>query len=161
MNYVLRKIRAKDPDACVLMFTTLPVFKSGSDGYDPNATGAQSMHRYVEAEIEWCTRNSIPYLDLFRQSGLTYNNYGRYTLSDALHLNETGYELILPITTQFLQDNIQRQVGIDLPLQDNRSLPQGLFNLQGQPMKSIRRGFGIIRYEDGRIEKVLVTDGSF
>jgi len=30
----------------------------------------------------------------------------------------------------------------------------------GQGVKSIRRGFGIIRYEDGCIENVLVTDGS-
>lgn len=159
LNYCLRRIREKDPDACILLFTTMPIFTNGAEGYDVNARGSQSMRAYVDAQIDWCERNGIPYLDLFRDSGITRNNYSQYMLKDAIHLNESGYDLIRPITTDFLRMHIQTKdtsiedILCDLPSASGAAV----YTLGGQRISAPGPGLHIVRHGDGRVEKRLIT----
>lgn len=154
LNYILRRIRAQKPDACVLLLTTMPIFNHGADGYDPEATGQQAMRRYVDAQIAWCEQNEVPYLDLFRLSGLTPDNCSSYMLDDKVHLNELGYDLIRPQTTQFLLDHIEHRQTIGHPSEG--TLVSGIYTLSGRRVAQVRTGFNIVRYTDGHVEKILI-----
>lgn len=156
LNYCLHSIRQKDPDACVLLLTTMPIFNKGSEGYDPNATGQQAMRRYVDAQILWCQHNDVPYLDLFRQSGLTQSNHKKYMLDDEIHLSEAGYELIQGITTDFLRQNIRPHSAIAAPADEASHVIVDVHSLTGQRIAVPQQGFSIVRYSDGRVEKRLV-----
>lgn len=106
MNYVLRKIRTHNPEARIVLFTTIPRFDCGTLGYDVNATASNSLRRYVDAQIAWAEANGIPYLDTFRQCGINGSNYQNYTVSDNIHLNEAGYALLKVMTAEFLRNQL-------------------------------------------------------
>lgn len=154
LNYILRSIRMQNPKACVLLFTTMPIFSRGAEGYDPEATGEQAMRRYVEAQIAWCEQNDVPYLDLFRLSGLTPGNCSTYMLDDKVHLNEHGYDLIRPQTTEFLLDHIVHRQTIVRP--SDGAVVSGVFDMAGRRRTEVRHGFNIVRYADGRVAKIFI-----
>lgn len=104
LNFCLKNIREKRPDTKIMLFTSLPIFNKGESGYNPFYNQGIGLIHYVNAEKEWCTQNGIPCLDLFNGSGFNKFNKVLYYTSDNLHINESGYEHIKPITTIFLSE---------------------------------------------------------
>ena len=102
MNYSYQKLKQKNPDAEILLFTTLPIFNKGAAGYDTLYTDSIGLRHYVDAQIEWAKAHDVPYLDLFRRSGFTHSNYGPYYQNDKLHPNVEGYKHLVDITLPFL-----------------------------------------------------------
>lgn len=102
MNYCYQKILQKNPKAEILLFTTLPIFNKGKAGYDLHYDKGNGLRQYVDAQIEWAKKYDIPYLDLFRKSGFSVENYGIYYQKDAIHPNVEGYKHLRVMTTQFL-----------------------------------------------------------
>lgn len=102
MNYCYQKLKQKNPDAEILLFTTLPIFNKGAAGYDTLYTDSIGLRHYVDAQIEWAKAHDVPYLDLFRRSGFTHSNYGPYYQKDKLHPNVEGYKHLVGITLPFL-----------------------------------------------------------
>lgn len=102
MNYCYQQIKQVHPEAEILLFTTLPVFHLGPKGYEPNNTDGIGLAQYVDAEILWAKQHNFPYLDLFRLSGFTLDNYSQYYEPDALHPNRAGYDHLKQLTTDFL-----------------------------------------------------------
>ena len=102
MNYSYQKLKQKNPDAEILLFTTLPIFNKGAAGYDTLYTDGIGLRQFVDAQIEWAKAHDVPYLDLFRRSGFTHSNYGRYYQKDALHPDVEGYKHLVGITLPFL-----------------------------------------------------------
>ena len=102
MNYSYQKLKQKNPDAEILLFTTLPIFNKGAAGYDTLYVDSIGLRHYVDAQIEWAKAHDVPYLDLFRRSGFTHSNYGRYYQKDALHPDVEGYKHLVDITLPFL-----------------------------------------------------------
>ena len=102
MNYCYQQIMEMNPEAQILLFTTLPVFHVGYKGYATDCTQGIGLQHYVDAEIEWARRHRVCYIDLFRAAGFTPNNYGLYYQPDALHPSERGYEHLKRLTANFI-----------------------------------------------------------
>ena len=102
MNYCYHTLKQKNPDAEILLFTTLPIFNKGAAGYDTLYADGVGLRQFVDAQIEWAVAHDVPYLDLFRRSGFTHSNYGPYYQNDKLHPNVEGYKHLANITTPFL-----------------------------------------------------------
>lgn len=97
INYCIRVLLAKNPNAEIYFFTSLRFFGS-EDGYNPfseirNATGL-NFAQYIEAQKQCCLHYGIPVLDQFAIQGINKFNCQLYYLSDMLHMNEDGYRKI-------------------------------------------------------------------
>lgn len=102
MNYCYKQIMEMNPDAQILLLTSLPVFHMGTKGYETNYTDSIGLQQYVDAQIEWARLHNVHYLDLFRLGGFNSSNYLQFYQPDALHLNDEGYEHLNEITSLFL-----------------------------------------------------------
>jgi len=102
MNFCYQKIRQKNPQAEILLFTSLPIFNKGRAGFDTLYTQDVGLRQYVDAQIEWARAHDVPCLDLFRRAGFSHENYGLYYQSDAIHPNVRGYRHLRVLTTLFL-----------------------------------------------------------
>lgn len=102
MNYCYKCILEMNPDAQILLFTSLPVFSMGASGYETNYTYGIGLQQYVDAQIEWAQSHNVHYLDLFRLSRFNCSNYLQFYQHDALHLNDEGYEHLNEITSLFI-----------------------------------------------------------
>ena len=109
INYCIRKLRGKNPDAEIYFFTSLRFFRrdSGHNPYstDVNKTG-KSFAEYVRAQIECCRVHGVPVLDQFSLQGVDIHNYSRFYLDDKLHMNEAGYRRIGPLQAAFLANGM-------------------------------------------------------
>ena len=102
MNYSYYTLKQKNPDAEILLFTTLPIFNKGAAGYDTLYADGVGLRQFVDAQIEWAKAHNVPYLDLFRRSGFTHSNSGPYYQNDKLHPKVEGYKHLVDITLPFL-----------------------------------------------------------
>ena len=105
INYCIRKLREKNPDAAIYFFTSLRFFKRDS-GYNPysedvNKTG-KTFADYVRAQIECCRYHGVPMLDQFSLQDVDIHNYAKFYLDDKLHLSADGYRRIAPLQAAFL-----------------------------------------------------------
>jgi len=105
INYCIRKLREKNPDAEIYFFTSLRFFKRDS-GYNPfskdtNTTG-KTFADYVKAQIECCRYHAVPVLDQFSLQGVDIHNYSGFYESDKLHMTTEGYRRIGPVQASFL-----------------------------------------------------------
>ena len=109
INYCIKKLREKNPEAEIYFFTSLRFF-SRESGYNPyttdvNDTG-ESFYNYVEAQISCCRYHGVPVLDQFSLQNVDIHNYTLYYREDGLHLNEAGYRKIAPIQAAFLANGL-------------------------------------------------------
>lgn len=109
INYCIRKLREKNPEAEIYFFTSLRFFRRDS-GYNPystdvNETG-KSFAEYVRAQIECCRCHGVPVLDQFSLQGVDIHNYGQFYLDDKLHMNEAGYRRVGPMQAAFLANGL-------------------------------------------------------
>ena len=105
INYCIRKLREKNPDAEIYFFTSLRFFRRDS-GYNPFSTdvneAGKTFAEYVQAQIECCRYHGVPVLDQFSLQGVDIHNYEQYYLRDKLHMNEDGYRRVGPLQASFL-----------------------------------------------------------
>lgn len=109
INYCIKKILEKNPDAKIYFFTGLRFFQTDS-GHNPfsevtNATG-ESFAQYIQAQKDCCAYYGIPVLDQFSIQGVNEFNFKKYYKSDNLHMNEDGYRRIGPVQAAFLSNGI-------------------------------------------------------
>lgn len=107
INYCIRRIREKNPDAKIVFLTSLRFFSrdSGFNPYskDKNKTG-KTFAQYVQAQIECCRYHGVPVLDQFSIQDVGIDNYERFYLDDKLHMNEEGYLRIAPAQVSFIKN---------------------------------------------------------
>ena len=105
INYCIKALREKNPDARILFFTSLRFFgrDSGHNPYstDVNATG-KTFADYVQAQIECCRYHGVPVLDQFSLQDVDIHNYTSFYLEDRLHMNSDGYRRIAPLQADFI-----------------------------------------------------------
>lgn len=98
INYCIRKIYEKNPDAIIYFFTSSKAFNNRG-GYDPHIE--DGMKRYVEMQKMICALHGIPVLDQFSTAGFNTYNQKRY-YSDPIHMNYLGYKKLGELQVAFL-----------------------------------------------------------
>lgn len=92
INYIVNTILSAYPHIKILFICPLWRLFGASGNQDvdivPNSEGIY-LHEYVDAIIEMAKINKMPYLDLFRTSGINKYNYTKL-YSDTTHPNEKG-----------------------------------------------------------------------
>ena len=105
INYCIRKLREKNPEAEIYFFTSLRFFRRDS-GYNPFSTdvngAGETFYDFVQAQIECCKYHGVSVLDQFSLQGVDIHNCSRFYLDDKLHMNEDGYRKIAPLQVAFL-----------------------------------------------------------
>lgn len=96
MNYVIEKILTDNPSAKLMIIT--PMWRQrqsvgDNKDSDTNALGGQYLIDYVNAIEEQANFLHIPCLNLYKNCLINKFNYNNY-LSDGLHPNDKGYELL-------------------------------------------------------------------
>ena len=98
INYCIRKIYEKNPDAIIYFFTSSKAFNNRG-GYDPFSENG--MNRYVDMQKKICALHGIPVLDQFLLGGFNqYNQKKFYT--DPIHMNYLGYKKLGELQVAFL-----------------------------------------------------------
>ena len=107
INYCIKTLLEKNPDAEIYFFTSLRFF--GADAghnpfsVEPNRTG-KTFADYIDGQKACCAYYGIPVLDQFNLQGINEFNVELFYLADKLHMNEEGYRRIGPVQAAFLAD---------------------------------------------------------
>ena len=104
INYAIRCIREKAPDAQILFITSTKCFSNIGAGTDPAYSGEQiGMNSFVAKQILCCQLAGVPFLDLFTLAPFNESNFTEFCESDNLHLNAKGYEAIRDLQVKFIR----------------------------------------------------------
>lgn len=98
INYCIRKIYEKNPDAIIYFFTSSKAFHNRG-GHDPFVENG--MNRYVDMQKKICALHGIPVLDQFTNAGFNTHNQKRY-YADPIHMNYLGYKKLGELQVGFL-----------------------------------------------------------
>ena len=105
INYCIKKLLEKNPDAEIYFFTSLRFFgqDAGHNPFstEPNKTG-KTFAEYIQGQKDCCAYYGIPVLDQFNLQGINEFNMAKYYKNDRLHMNEEGYREIGPVQAAFL-----------------------------------------------------------
>ena len=105
INYCIKTLLEKNPDAEIYFFTSLRFFnnEAGNNPFSekPNKTG-KTFADYVQGQKDCCAYYGIPVLDQFNLQGINKFNVSKYYLEDRLHMKEEGYRKIGPVQAAFL-----------------------------------------------------------
>ncbi len=120
LEQIFAYIRENNPDAVVGYIINFKFIASTNgvqvqipDGNGGTITDYQLRHmeKYVETTKEICDKWEIPYLDLYSDDELTNklhpvsgNGYATTYLSDFVHPNTAGYDLLAPYIEEFMID---------------------------------------------------------
>lgn len=101
INYCIRCLRKKNPNALIIGFTSLKFYgknKTEDEGYTENILRTNglgySFINYVDKQIECFQLNGIPYLDQWHLNLFTENNYTQFYKEDGYHMEKEGYFLV-------------------------------------------------------------------
>jgi hypothetical protein len=98
INYCIKKIYEKNPDATIYFFTSSKAFVN-QGAYDPLIE--DGMSKFVENQKKICALHGIPVLDQFTNAGFnTYNQSKFYR--DPIHMNYLGYKKLGELQVSFL-----------------------------------------------------------
>ncbi|SDA49460.1 GDSL-like Lipase/Acylhydrolase family [Algoriphagus alkaliphilus] len=98
INYCIKKIYEKNPDATIYFFTSSKAFVNRG-AHDPSVE--IGMSRFVENQKKICALHGIPVLDQFTLAGFnTYNQDKFYR--DPIHMNYLGYKKLGELQVSFL-----------------------------------------------------------
>ena len=124
INYAIRRIREKAPDARILFMTSTKCFTAPGAGTAVNyqdTTGKTGMNEFVAKQILCCQLAGVPYLDLFTLAPFNERNFTQFVQKDNLHLSEAGYEAIRDLQVEFLRSGrTMRGQHITLPSHSSR-----------------------------------------
>lgn len=100
INYCIKKLREKNPECTIYLFTSLKFFDNtgrSSSGYlkestDTNGTGL-NFYDYTQKQKECAAAQGISYFDQWeaQEGHITPENYRIYYKEDAAHMTENGY----------------------------------------------------------------------
>lgn len=105
INYCLTKIKERAPDALILFFSSSPIF-GDERGYSTEYEGTDGMKHFVRMQEACCNLYNVPFLDQYNNSTLTIDNWNECFQTDGIHLNESGYMLLLEKQMPFLEAQI-------------------------------------------------------
>lgn len=98
INYCIKKIYEKNPDAIIYFFTSSKAFINRAS-FDPLVENG--MVQYVDMQKKICALHGIPVLDQFEVAGFnTYNQNKFYR--DPIHMNYLGYQKLGELQVSFL-----------------------------------------------------------
>lgn len=107
INYCIRRLLEKNPEAEIYFFTSLRFFGNDS-GHNPFSTvtnkAGNTFADYVEAQKACCAYYGIPVLDQFNLQGINEFNVRNHYKDDLLHMTEEGYRRIGPVQAAFLSN---------------------------------------------------------
>ncbi len=99
INYCIKKLREKNPDCIICIFTSLKFF--GTDAHEDYGYKVQpinmprtghSFYEYIEKQKECAILQQIPFFEQWNeQERIDQNNYHLYYKNDGYHMNEFGY----------------------------------------------------------------------
>lgn len=98
INYCIKKIYEKNPEALIYFFTSSKAFNNRG-AYDPFVE--DSMAEYVEIQKMICQLHGIPVLDQFSEGGYNIYNKDLY-YRDPIHMNALGYKKLGELQVPFL-----------------------------------------------------------
>lgn len=98
INYCIKKIYEKNPQATIYLFTSSKAFNDRG-AYDPSYT--QGMVQYVDMQKKICGLHGIPVLDQFILGGYNIYNKDLY-YHDPIHMNALGYKKLGALQVSFL-----------------------------------------------------------
>jgi hypothetical protein len=98
INYCIKKIYEKNPDAIIYFFTSSKAFLN-QGGYDPYAENGMVL--YVEMQKKICALHGIPVLDQFEVGGFNTFNQSKF-YRDPIHMNYLGYKKLGELQVSFL-----------------------------------------------------------
>ena len=94
MNYYIKQLRQKNPQAKIYIFCSLPFFIYPG-GYQKQSNDVndiyKSFYEYVDAQIQVAQYNGLKYLNQFEFSFLTLEKSTEYYKEDKFHMTEKGY----------------------------------------------------------------------
>lgn len=93
-------IRGHNPKAKIVLMNSI------DEPFRSNDFRAK-LRACAEAQKGICAKLAVPCLDLFNNSGITRENGREMVCGDNCHMTEAGYLHIAPMTTRFLQENVQ------------------------------------------------------
>lgn len=162
INYSIRRIYESNPNAKIILFTSLKCFVTsspvypdlGDSCYNPyseyGAYDNKNFYYFTQMQIKCCIKYGISYLDMFNQSGINEYNYSKYIKSDKKHLTDYGYEEVGKLQANFLINGLS--IGSDINneiyvLSIEKTNSEGLVDTY------------TIKYTDGSITTFTVTSG--
>lgn len=93
INYCIKTLREKNPQAKIYLFGSLPFFAT-KEGFIENSQVYNSegltFYQFVELQRQCAEAQNIPFLDQFHIPILS-TNIGTYYKSDLFHMTEQGY----------------------------------------------------------------------
>lgn len=105
INYAIKKIREKAPEARILFMTSTKCFIAPGSGTDINYQGPEGgMNLFVTKQMLCCRAAGVPFLDLFTLPPFNEGNFEEFTESDHLHLNAKGYEALRDLQVKFIRE---------------------------------------------------------
>lgn len=105
INYAIKKIREKAPEARILFMTSTKCFIAPGSGTDINYQGPEGgMNLFVAKQMLCCRAAGVPFLDLFTLPPFNEGNFEEFTESDHLHLNAKGYEALREMQVKFIRE---------------------------------------------------------
>lgn len=105
INYAIKKIRKKAPEARILFMTSTKCFIAPGSGTDINYQGPEGgMNLFVAKQMLCCRAAGVPFLDLFTLPPFNEGNFKEFTESDHLHLNAKGYEALRDLQVKFIRE---------------------------------------------------------
>lgn len=105
INYAIKKIREKAPEARILFMTSTKCFIAPGSGTDINYQGPEGgMNLFVAKQMLCCRAAGVPFLDLFTLPPFNEGNFEEFTESDHLHLNAKGYEALRDLQVKFIRE---------------------------------------------------------
>jgi hypothetical protein len=109
INYCIKTLLTKNPNAEIYFFTSLRFFSSEA-GYNPFSTIVNGVGKkfseYVEGQKRCCEYYGIPLLDLYNLQGVNVFNYSLYYQNDNHHMNDAGYMKIGALQAEFLANGL-------------------------------------------------------
>ena len=100
INYCIKRLREKNPECTIYLFTSLKFFGSRGDliyGYETstdkdNGTGL-SFYSYTQRQKECARLQGIPYFDQWeaQEGRIDKENFHLYYKEDGSHMSEAGY----------------------------------------------------------------------
>ncbi len=116
MNYCIRYLKALNPNALIIGFTSLPFFGTNAhrtEGYQENSPRKNkeglNYFQYIQAQDAVFTQNCIPYLNQWDKNTFTPDNYIPYYAADGVHMSQNGYFIVGCNQLEFLGNLFKKE----------------------------------------------------
>ncbi|MBR2360716.1 MAG: SGNH/GDSL hydrolase family protein [Bacteroidaceae bacterium] len=98
INYCIKKLREKNPECRIYLFTSLKFFTTSEIGYQrkvitDNSEPTATLFDYIEKQIACAQLQGIPYFNQWeaQENRITPHNFQTFYKEDGFHLTTAGY----------------------------------------------------------------------